>query len=292
MRPAPFELHDPATLTDATGLLAELGEDSKVLAGGQSLVPLLALRLTRFGHLVDINRIPELAGVRAEDGWLAVGAVTRQAVAERHPAVVAVPLLGRALAHVGHFQIRNRGTVGGSIAHADPASELPAVALALDAELVVTSRAGERRIAASDFFEGTWTTAMRSDELLASVRFPIWSGRCGFAVEEFARRHGDFAIAGAACGVQVDDSGVVQRAGIALFGMGPTPLRAGAAEAALAGQDAATAEPRTIGRIAVVDTEPPDDLHGSAAFRRRVGAWLVEQALSRAIAEATGKEPA
>ncbi len=198
MKPAPFEYHAPETVDDVLGLLAEHGDEAKVLAGGQSLVPMLALRLTRFEHLVDLNRVPELAGFARDNGTLVVRAGTRQRVMERAPEIAAaVPLLAQATPLIGHFQIRNRGTVGGSLAHADPASEYPAVAVALGAELELAGPGGaRRRVAADDFFVGTWTTAAEPDELLVAARFPVWPGSSGFAIEEVARRHGDFALAG------------------------------------------------------------------------------------------------
>ena len=197
MKPAPFEYHAPESLADVTALLAEHGDEAKVLAGGQSLVPMLALRLTRFEHIIDLNRVDELRGVERANGTLTVKSMTRQAAVEHDTAAgEAVPLLAEALPLIGHFQIRNRGTVGGSIAHADPASELPAVALALDAELEVAGANGTRRVPAADFFLGTWTTSIGEDEILSAVHFPVWQGRTGFAVEEVARRSGDFALAG------------------------------------------------------------------------------------------------
>ena len=203
MKPAPFEYHAPETVEDVCGLLAEYGDEAKVLAGGQSLVPMLALRLTRFEHLVDVNRVGELGGFARENGTLVVQAGTRQRVMEREALVAAAaPLLARATPLIGHFQIRNRGTVGGSLAHADPASEYPAVAVALGAELDLARRGGaRRRVAAADYFVGTWTTTAEPDELLVAARFPVWPERSGFAIEEVARRHGDFALAGVACAV-------------------------------------------------------------------------------------------
>jgi carbon-monoxide dehydrogenase medium subunit len=282
VKPAPFEYHAPTDLGEALGLLRDLGDDAKVIAGGQSLVPMMALRLATFPHLVDLGRVQELRGVRRENGTLRIGATTTQAAVEHDTdACGAVPLLGEALPLIGHFQIRNRGTIGGSIAHADPASELPAIALALDAELEVAGAGGNRTVGAADFFEGTWTTSLAPDEVVAAVRFPVWSGSCGFAVREVARRHGDFAIAGAAVGVEVD-GGSVKRAAVALFGMGPTPIRASAAEqAVVAGESAADA-----GKAAVEGLDPPDDIHGSGEYRRHVGAVLVEQAVQHAMEEA------
>ena len=288
MKPAAFEHHVPETVEEAVGLLGEHGDTAKILAGGQSLVPLLALRLARFEHLVDLNRVPALVGISMDDGWLRVGAMTRQAAAERSNDVrTSVPLLSRALPHVGHFQVRNRGTVGGSLAHADPASELPAVAVALDAEFVVAGPTGARSIAAQDFFISTWTSTLEADEVLTSVRFPLWTRRCGFRVEEFARRHGDFAIAGVACGIELDENARVVRAGMALFGMGPTPMRARTAEAALVGSPANQVDIPAVARAAVGDCAPGEDLHGSAGYRRRVATHLVQRSITATIEEAT-----
>ena len=177
MKPAPFEYHVPGTATEAVTLLAELGDEAKVLAGGQSLIPMLALRLAVFDHLVDIGRVAELKGIERRNGALWIGAGTTDAAVERSSEVAAaVPLLAHATPLIGHFQIRNRGTLGGSIAHADPAAEYPAVALALDATMHVVSPDGQRTIAAADFFDGLWSTTLEPDELLVGVSFPIWTG--------------------------------------------------------------------------------------------------------------------
>ena len=288
MKPAPFEYHAPETTADAANLLAELGDEAKVLAGGQSLVPMLALRLAVFEHLVDIGRIAELQGIERRDDALWVGAGTTQAGIETSAEVAsAVPLLTKVTPLIGHFQIRNRGTVGGSIAHADPAAEYPAVALALDATVEVVSAKGGRAIRARDFFDGLWTTTMEPDEILAGVSFPIWSGRCGFAVEEFARRHGDFAIAGAVVGVELDGSDRIRRCAIGLIGLGSSPERAEAAETELTGRPIADVDPEDLGRLAMSGLESvPADLHGSAQFRTRVGAAMVTRAWRTASAEA------
>jgi carbon-monoxide dehydrogenase medium subunit len=273
MKPAPFEYHAPESVDDVLGLLAEYGDEAKVLAGGQSLVPMLALRLTRFEHLVDLNRVGELSGFARDNGTLVVQAATRQRVMEREPEIAAaVPLLARATPLIGHFQIRNRGTVGGSLAHADPASEYPAVAVALGAELELAGAGGIRRLVpAEEFFLGTWTTAAEPDEILVAARFPVWPGG-GFAIEEVARRHGDFALAGVACAVTAG------RAGIALFGVGSTPVRAHAAEAALvAGASAAD-----VAEAATADLDPPADIHASSSTRLRIARHLVERAVTRA----------
>jgi carbon-monoxide dehydrogenase medium subunit len=287
VKPAPFEYHAPESVADAAGLLAEHADEAKVLAGGQSLVPMLALRLTRFEHIVDLNRVEGLVGVTRTNGTLRVGAMTRQRAVERDPAVAtAVPLLAAAVPFIGHTQIRNRGTIGGSIAHADPASELPAVALALGAELEVASATATRRVPAGEFFEGTWTTCLADEELLVAVHFPVWGGRCGFAFDEVARRSGDFALAGVAAAVEADDDGTVRRAALGLLGMGGTPLRALAAETSIVGRAPNASDLDEIAALAVDDLAPPDDVHGSSAYRKRIGAHLVRRTLARAIEEA------
>jgi len=292
MKAAVFEYHRPASAEAAVEMLAELGEDAKVLAGGQSLVPVMAMRLGRPEHLVDVNRIAELGGVSRSDGMLRVGALTRHRALERDEAIGRdVPLLARAATHIGHFQIRNRGTLGGSLAHADPAAELPAVAVALDAVIEARSVRGSRSIPAGDFFVSAFTTVLEPDELVTAVHLPAWGPGSGFAVAELARRHGDFAIAGAACGLQVADGRIV-RAAVALIGMGSVPIRALTAEQALsgaaadAGAGADEADLAAVGRDAVAALEPPSDAHGSAAYRRRVGAHMVARALGLALAEA------
>ena len=288
MKPAPFEYHAPGSVAEAVQLLAELGDGAKVLAGGQSLVPMLALRLAVFEHLVDIGRIAELQGIDARDGELWVGGGTTQARIEASAEVAStVPLLAEATPFIGHFQIRNRGTIGGSIAHADPAAEYPAVALTLDARIDVASVRGRRTIAARDYFDGMWSTNTEADELLVGVSFPTWGTRSGFAVEEFARRHGDFAIAGATVGIELDDDDRIARCAIGLIGMGSTPERADAAEAEVVGRPIRDIEPDEVGRQATAAlASVPADLHGSAAYRTQVGAAMVARAWTAARSEA------
>lgn len=289
MKSAPFRYHRPASVAEATGLLGELGDGAKVLAGGQSLIPMLALRLTAFDDLVDIGRIPELEGIEARQGAVRVGAGTRMAELERSAVAAAVPLLTRAAPLIGHFQIRNRGTVGGSVAHADPAAELPAVARTLDATMEVASPSGRRTIAAADFFDGLWTTTMGADELLTGITFPVWEGRTGFAVQEVARRHGDFALAGAMVALSLDGDDRVQRCAVGLFGLGSVPGRAAAAEAAASGRPVADVDPVELGRLATAGLQGvPDDLHGSAEYRNEVGAVMVARAWAAAGSEARG----
>jgi carbon-monoxide dehydrogenase medium subunit len=289
MKPAPFEYHAPTTAAEAVALLADLGDEAKLLAGGQSLIPMLALRLAAFEHLVDLGRIDELRGIERTNGTVRIGAGTTQSAIERSEEVAsAVPLLARATPYIGHFQIRNRGTIGGSLAHADPAAEYPAVALALDAELEIMSAGGDRRtVPAAEFFEGLWSTAVGDDELLTAVTFPVWARRTGFAVHEFARRHGDFAIAGAAVAVELDGDDRVRNCGIGLLGLGSTPERASAAEAALLGTRIGDVDADEVGRLAVAGLDSvPADLHGSADYRRRVGAATTAAAWRAAGEEA------
>jgi aerobic carbon-monoxide dehydrogenase medium subunit len=249
---------------------------------------MLALRLAVFDHLVDVGRIADLKGVERRDDALWIGAGTTEAAVGASAEVASsVPLLAKATPFIGHFQIRNRGTMGGSIAHADPAAEYPAVALALDASMEVVSSRGRRTIAARDFFDGLWSTSMETDELLAGVSYPIWGGRSGFAVEEFARRHGDFALAGAAVAIELDGDDRVRRCALALIGMGSTPERALSTEAQLAAQPVTEIDSEEVGRSAVAGLEAvPSDLHGSADYRRRLGAAMVERAWKAASAEA------
>ena len=289
MKPAPFNYHAPESVADVVALLGEHGDDAKVLAGGQSLVPMLALRLTRFEHLVDITRVGELHGITRVNGSLRIASATPQAVAEHEPLVAdSVPLLARAIPYIGHFQIRNCGTVGGSLAHADPASELPAVALALDATFEATGPSGSREIAASEFFTGTWETALADDEVLVATRFPVWEGRVGFGFGEVARRSGDFALAGVVAGVELDAADRITHAAVGLFGVSSTPVRAASTEAAITGQPAAADTVKGAALAGAADLHTVDDVHATGSYRRRVAAHLMETALDAAIEEARG----
>jgi carbon-monoxide dehydrogenase medium subunit len=284
MKAASFAYHRPDTVEDAVGLLHEYGDDAKILAGGQSLVPMLAMRLTHFENLVDISRVAELQSIDLEDGVVRIGAATPHAYVGMDDEVAeSVPLLTLSTPHIGHFQIRTRGTLGGAIAHADPAAEYAAVALTLDASIEAASARGRRQIPASDFFTGLWETALAPDEILTAVRFPVWSGRTGFAIHEFARRHGDFAIAGATVAVELDDDDRVVRCGIGLLGLGSTPKRATIAEDAVVGSAVADITPEEVGRLAMSGlADIPADLQGSASYRTRVGAAMVARAWAEA----------
>ncbi len=292
MKAAPFEYHRPGSVKEAAELLAEYGDDAKILAGGQSLVPMLAMRLTHFENLIDISRVAELQGIDLDGDDVVIGAGTPHAFVGMDDEVAeSAPLLTLATPHIGHFQIRTRGTLGGAIAHADPAAEYAAVALALDAQMDAVSARGTRRIAASEFFTGLWETSLAADEILTSVRFPVWGGRTGYAIEEFARRHGDFAIAGAVVAVEVDGDDRVARCGIGLLGLGSTPVRGSAGEEAIVGRPVTELSADEIGRMTMSAIEDvPADLQGSASYRRRVGAAMVSRALHSAIAEATSEQ--
>ena len=290
MKPSPFDYHRPATAAEAVGLLGELGDDAKILAGGQSLVPMLALRLATFEHLVDISRIEELRGIEPQNGSVRIGAATTEAQIETSAEIeTAAPLLARATPLIGHFQIRNRGTIGGSMAHADPAAEYPAVALALDFAFDVLGPAGARTVEAADFFTGLWETAIGDGELLTGVRVPVWSGRCGFAVEEVARRHGDFAIAGAAVAIELGPDDRVVRCGIGLIGLGSTPVRGTGTETQIVGRARTELDSEELGRHAVGELDAvPGDVHAPPDYRRRVGAAMLTKALDAAMSEACG----
>jgi carbon-monoxide dehydrogenase medium subunit len=282
MKLPPFDYEAPQTVSEAVGLLAEHGDEASVLAGGQSLIPLLALRLARPEVLIDINGIAELSGVSATDGWMAIGAMTREYVAEESYGVAeAIPLLAAALPFIGHEAIRSRGTIGGSLAHADPAAELPAVARALDAEFVVRGPSGIRVIPAEEWFEGYLTTSRRPDELLVEVRFPTASPGTGVSFQEVARRHGDFAIVGLAASLTLSDA-TISDARLALAGFSDVPFRAAAAEDLLAGERPSAALFDEAARLATDGADPPADLHGSSDYRKTVAAVLVRRGLRAA----------
>jgi carbon-monoxide dehydrogenase medium subunit len=288
MKLPPVDYAAPTTVAEAVALLAEHQDDASVLAGGQSLIPLLALRLAHPAVLIDINGIAELSGVSAADGWVAIGAATREYVAEESETIAgAVPLLADALPLIGHEAIRSRGTVGGSLAHADPAAELPAVARALDAEFVVRGPSGERVVPAAEWFEGYLTTSRRPDELLTEVRFPAAAPGTGTSFTEVARRHGDFAIVGLAASLTLSD-GTIRDARLAFAGLSDVPVRADAAEDLLAGERPSAELFDAAARRATEDIDPPADLHGSADYRKKVAAALVRRGL-RAAADNAGE---
>ena len=290
MKPPKFDYHDPSTVSEALDLLSAHGEEGKVLAGGHSLVPLLNFRLASPDHLIDLNRVGELAGIRRKDGRLRVAAMTRQATME-HSTVVARgwPILTEALGWVAHSQIRNRGTVGGSAAHADPSAELPVAFSALEARMTIASKVGIRTVPASEFFVTHLTTSMEPDEMLVSIEVDPIPERTGHAFVEFARRHGDFALGGAAALVTTDESGTCVRARIALLAASPTPVRAEAAEAALVGSRVDEAAAKEAAAKAMADISPTGDIHGSAEYRRDLCGVMVKRAVLAAAARTGGQ---
>lgn len=280
MKPAPFDYYAPTTIEAACALLAEAGGGATVLAGGQTLLPLLSLRMSQPFVLVDINRIKTLQGVTRGDRVTRVGPVTRQNAAIADAALNEhLPLLVTATRHVGHHQTRNRGTIGGSIALGEPAAELPATAVALGASVEVKSVRGTRRIQAEEMYLGPYATAVDPDELITAVEFPDWPADTVLLFREIARRPGDFALVGFA-GALTIEQGRISRAGIAWFGMGPTPIKARQAEAALIGEAIAKIDAQRIAELAIADTSPFDDRHATAEYRRTVGRRVFARALS------------
>jgi carbon-monoxide dehydrogenase medium subunit len=264
--------------------LDNLGPDAKILAGGQSLVPLLSFRLARPKVIIDINRVPDLGYVRREGDLVRLGALTRHRDVELDPDLGSVcPMISDAMTVLGHVAIRNRGTVGGSLAHADPSAEWPALALALDAACTLIGRSGSRTLQARSLFQGFMTTAIGPGEMLAEVRFRLPPPGSGSAFVEVARRHGDFAQAGA--GVILTVEGVqITHARIALLGLGSTPLRASAAEEALVGERPSEGLFASIAGLAAESMEPFDDVHASSEYKRQVGTVVVRRALTSALA--------
>ncbi|GIX47137.1 MAG: carbon monoxide dehydrogenase [Candidatus Tectimicrobiota bacterium] len=287
MKPAPFAYAAPETLEETLALLAEYGDEAKLLAGGQSLVPLLNFRLARPRYLIDLNRVAGLAGLAADDVALTVGAMTRQRRLERDPLVQQhYPLLAEAAAFIGHPAIRTRGTVGGSLAHADPAAELPAVLLAYGGSVRVQGPQGERELAAEDFFLTYFTTALEPTEVLTAVRFPRWPAGTGWSFLEVSRRHGDFALVGAAALLTLDADRRCTRVAVALTGVGGTPYLVREAPAILVGQEVDATRLEAVAEAARAGVDPEGDLHASAAFRRHLSGVLTRRALQQAAARA------
>ncbi len=291
MKPATFDYEVADSVEAALALLARGGGDAKVIAGGQSLVPMLNFRLLKPAVLVDINRIPGLDRIQERDDGIHVGALVRHRRLETD-AVIArrLPAVAAAMTHVAHLAIRNRGTIGGSLSHADPAAELPMMALLADAVIEIAAPAGARSVAAEDFFVGTLTTDLGEEELVTGVMFPREAQAAGWGFEEVARRHGDYALAAAAVTLDIEHGLIVQPR-IALMGVGETPLRARAAEAVLDGQDFSEALAAEAAEAAMAATEPNTDLHASADYRRHLAGVLVRRALGAAVRRAAEARP-
>jgi len=285
MKPAPFDYHRPASLGEVFDLLDRYGDDGRILAGGQSLVPALNMRLATPRAVIDINRLPGLDAIRVAPEGLVIGALARHEAVERSPLVREhAPLLALAMPHVGHAAIRTRGTFGGSLALADPAAELPACAVALDATIRVEGRRGRRDVAAADFFRGIYTTALAPGELVTEVVIPRAAAgwRAGF--QELARRHGDFALAGLAARARVE-RGAIAESRLVFFGVGALPVRARGAETALAGRPADAAAIAAAQRALDADLDPPGDVHGSPALRRHLAGVLLARVTGGLVEE-------
>ncbi len=287
MKPAQFEYDDPQSLDEALDLLARHGDDCKVLAGGQSLVPLMNFRLARPARLIDINGVKSLSHITRDGGRLVIGAMTRHAELEHSKEVAAAsPLLTEAIGWVGHSQIRNRGTIGGSVAHADPAAELPAALAALDASLQVRSSRGSRTLGWRQFFVSEFTTALAPDELVTAIEVPEQDASTGAAFVEYARRHGDFALGGAAVTLMLGRDGKCENVTIALLSAGPAPVRADAAERQLRAAKIDESSIRAASAEAVKGLHPTTDLHGSTEYRIGLLQTMTARALTTAFERA------
>jgi aerobic carbon-monoxide dehydrogenase medium subunit len=290
VKPAPFAYLRPGTLDDALAILDE-HDEARPLAGGQSLVPAMNFRLAQPSMLVDLNRIRELTGVEATSGGLTIGAMTRHRELERSALVARVsPLVTETMPFVAHAPIRTRGTLGGSLAHADPAAELPAVMLALDAAIHVRSRAGVRTIPATEFFLGLYATALEAGELVVSVSVPVMPPGAGWAFDEVARRHGDYALAGAAAVVTLDASGFVKTARIALLSLHDRPVLALESARTLVGERPTPDALAAAATAANHDADPSSDIHASSDYRRHLAGVLVRRVLARAFGRASATE--
>jgi CO/xanthine dehydrogenase FAD-binding subunit len=287
MKPPAFEYHVADSLDQALSLLADYGDEAKPLAGGQSLIPLLNFRLARPAALIDLNHIDALKGITRADGALRIGAMTRQHALERDDLVRRyAPLIVETMPHVAHPQIRNRGTLGGSLAHAEPAAELPAVMITLGARLHLRSKRADRWLSADEFFTGLFATALQTGELLTTVEVPMLLERTGYAFEELARRHGDFALLGVAATVTVDETGACRDARITLVNPGAGAERMQRAASSLIGRAIDDAAARAAGEIAAADITATGDVHASAAYRRQLARVLTRRTLLRAFERA------
>jgi carbon-monoxide dehydrogenase medium subunit len=287
MKPAPFKYIAASSLGDALALKAEHGDDAKFLAGGQSLIPTMNFRLARPTILIDINEIDGLAGIRASSGATRIGALTRYRALQRDAAfALAFPLIGEALPHIAHPQIRNRGTIGGNLSHADPASELPAIAVALGARFRVQAAKQERWVEAPDFFVGALTTGLKPDEMLVEIELPLAKPRTGSCFKEIARRHGDFAIAGTAVMVTLDERDECIEVRLAFCGVGETPVDASSAADALVGNKPTETAIIDVAKSVQAMIDPGGSVHATADYQRHIAGVLTERALQTACQRA------
>lgn len=287
MKPAPFAYRRPGSTEEVLALLAEHGHDAKLLAGGQSLIPTMNFRLAEPSVLIDLKEVRELAGVEARSDAVWIGAMTRQRTAERSSAVQAsAPLVAETLPWIAHPAIRNRGTIGGNLAHADPASELPGVALVLGARFLIRGASGERWATAEEFFPGMFSTALGPQELLLGVEFPAPAPGAGWAFEEVSRRHGDYALVGAASYVTIAADGRCASARVGLVSVGDGPVLAGDVEKPLVGEEPSPERIRAAAEAAARAVDPPSDIHASSAYRRRLVEVLVRRTLTGAFRRA------
>lgn len=290
MKPATFTYHCPSNLEAAVQLLDVIGSEGKIIAGGQSFIPILNMRMSEPGCLIDIHQIKELKGIRVEDGVLKIGALTTQRELEQHDVIKTnIPLLSEATQFIGHVQTRNRGTVGGSVAHADPSAELPLCFLALDAEIVIHSIDGSRKTSINDFFVTYLTTELMPEEILTEIHVSL-SQFNGYAFEEFSRRHGDFALAAAACLLSLGETGKIENARLVLGGVEAVPLLAEEAMRFLKGKSLSDETLERAVELAVIDADPDTDLHASKEYRLHLAKVLTRKALLKAYNRGLQKE--
>lgn len=292
MKPSAFDYYAPDSLEEALALLAEHGSDAKPLAGGQSLIPAMNFRVLQSALLVDLNGLTALDGIRHVDDELRIGAMTRQRRVERDPLVAQLaPLLHETMPYIAHPQIRNRGTLGGSLVHADPAAELPVIAIALNARMRVQSTAGERWLAAEEFFLDMFTTALQPDELLVEIAFPPLPSGAGWSFMEFARRHGDYALIGIAAWIALDDGGVCREARLIYLNAGNGPIDARAAARLLQGREISLEAIEAAAAAADHEIEPTGNVHCTPAYQRHLARVLTRRALQQAAARANRASP-
>lgn len=293
MKPAPFAYASPASVEEAVALLHDYGDTAKLLAGGQSLLPMMNFRLARPAYIIDLNRVQGLDYVLEHENTLRIGAMTRHRQLEQSDLVAQYyPLLREGATYIGHTAIRNRGTVGGSLAHADPAAELPAILLAYGGSVMAQGPSGTREVAVDDLFLTYFTTALARDEILTEMRLPRWPQRTGWCFLEESRRHGDFAMVGVAAQVALDGSGNCTRAAVAITGVGGAPFRVNEATSMLVGRPMTTDTTRQVAQAAASAVEPESDIHASAEYRRHLSAVLTQRALTIAVERATDGLPA